>query len=1045
MPSSGATGVAVGGHNGFSRGKTIFVLAVVVGCFAVLWPRIFYPMFTASLIGDSGDEVCCDVMSEKDTNAYHLMTEICGNILRRDSKLPPPLDSGQPGKKIEISKPAANLCRNEILKQCGVDVLLLLKENAAMTKEYKKSLNQIRSFNTSHCLKISYGVDVVEEIGLARMTKGPFSSPSHMRPERHLRPELMHPALREKGQAIPSPRVPRRTIDREARPGPVPGMRPPMAQAAHVPNTPKGSGTMGIVMPMYTFGIICFFVYTLMKLVSWYFMVNVTCDYVYSCLCILFKKPADEISPPVKPQPILKDLIDPDHRKYGAYSSSEDAYPNGSERSKKVVDDYKQKEDANRRKASAGAAAGKSDTFKGRLERETVSQEEDYSKDDDGDDEKSEIHNTDSWSPNETTTSSSYEPSSSSMEQDTMILAATKKAVPPTLTVQPPTPSTPPVASEIFVEPQKIPEVATIIEHDDNKTTTTTTPGDDKTDFFVDNPPQNPSDERLTPEQLTSAALFFDETIEISDADFEHVSCPTGKLDASRHDGQQEDKIDDELSPVISATPPSPQLVEYAGSLANRILADATSDASSPAQVVTQDVLLTKPGVSDNNVSIPAAGESSRKEDVCSQESHPGARDRDATECEQGFLVENSVERGILLKIKMLELSSLKTNNVGEVEIDSLRRQLEETQLAMERMITSMGSDRLAMLAKVLKAQGVDLEQPKGSIKEENKKSEEKAKLEPERKSSVKRHPSAEKEVTFQLPEAKKPEVEDDEEEEEVEEEEEEEEEPVRPPTPPRHGGSKKSKHNQHLSPSTTTTTNESTTNHTPVLVPPELILFAQQLSSHIIQQSAAAAIALAKQASSPQSQQHREILSVLGIEETAEMESGEKWDDRTPTPTFRMATPPVPHRAPSPPEDIPSIFLEGPLPMAGQQLMVSDSQVEMEGGDYGDDYENNTAPIILSGKVTLSVISGGGGAPDEITDASSLSYDDKGKNKNKTAIKAEKGLSNARKTPASTSHKEYEDIKKAEADNDGQNNKEDTEGDISVMGKIEELPKDEE
>ncbi|XP_035710316.1 nucleolar and coiled-body phosphoprotein 1 isoform X3 [Folsomia candida] len=772
---------------------------------------------------------------------------------------------------------------------------------------------------------------------------------------------------------------------------------------------------MGIVMPMYTFGIICFFVYTLMKLVSWYFMVNVTCDYVYSCLCILFKKPADEISPPVKPQPILKDLIDPDHRKYGAYSSSEDAYPNGSERSKKVVDDYKQKEDANRRKASAGAAAGKSDTFKGRLERETVSQEEDYSKDDDGDDEKSEIHNTDSWSPNETTTSSSYEPSSSSMEQDTMILAATKKAVPPTLTVQPPTPSTPPVASEIFVEPQKIPEVATIIEHDDNKTTTTTTPGDDKTDFFVDNPPQNPSDERLTPEQLTSAALFFDETIEISDADFEHVSCPTGKLDASRHDGQQEDKIDDELSPVISATPPSPQLVEYAGSLANRILADATSDASSPAQVVTQDVLLTKPGVSDNNVSIPAAGESSRKEDVCSQESHPGARDRDAiVKAVQGILDQVSALGQQASKIETDELTKISQKN--EESRSSSKPEKE-----------------------------VDLEQPKGSIKEENKKSEEKAKLEPERKSSVKRHPSAEKEVTFQLPEAKKPEVEDDEEEEEVEEEEEEEEEPVRPPTPPRHGGSKKSKHNQHLSPSTTTTTNESTTNHTPVLVPPELILFAQQLSSHIIQQSAAAAIALAKQASSPQSQQHREILSVLGIEETAEMESGEKWDDRTPTPTFRMATPPVPHRAPSPPEDIPSIFLEGPLPMAGQQLMVSDSQVEMEGGDYGDDYENNTAPIILSGKVTLSVISGGGGAPDEITDASSLSYDDKGKNKNKTAIKAEKGLSNARKTPASTSHKEYEDIKKAEADNDGQNNKEDTEGDISVMGKIEELPKDEE
>lgn len=175
--------------------------------------------------------------------------------------------------------------------------------------------------------------------------------------------------------------------------------------------------------------------------------------------------------------------------------------------------------------------------------------------------------------------------------------------------------------------------------------------------------------------------------------------------------------------------------------------------------------------------------------------------------------------------------------------------------------------------------------------------------------------------------------------------------------------------HPQRPRPSSDTTTN----------LPRELILFAQQLSENIIQQSAAAAIAAVKQATQPQ-QGHREVLSVLGIEETAEMESGEKWDDRTPTPTFRMATPPVPHRPPSPPEEIPSIFLDGPLPSSGQQLMVSDSQVEIEGGDGDDDYENATNPIILSGKVTLSVISGGGGAPDEITDAtaSSLSNDDR-------------------------------------------------------------------
>ena len=33
----------------FGPRKAIFVLAIVIGCFAVLWPKIFYPMFTASV------------------------------------------------------------------------------------------------------------------------------------------------------------------------------------------------------------------------------------------------------------------------------------------------------------------------------------------------------------------------------------------------------------------------------------------------------------------------------------------------------------------------------------------------------------------------------------------------------------------------------------------------------------------------------------------------------------------------------------------------------------------------------------------------------------------------------------------------------------------------------------------------------------------------------------------------------------------------------------------------------------------------------------
>lgn len=33
----------------FGTGKTVFILAIVVGCFAILWPKIFYPMLQESV------------------------------------------------------------------------------------------------------------------------------------------------------------------------------------------------------------------------------------------------------------------------------------------------------------------------------------------------------------------------------------------------------------------------------------------------------------------------------------------------------------------------------------------------------------------------------------------------------------------------------------------------------------------------------------------------------------------------------------------------------------------------------------------------------------------------------------------------------------------------------------------------------------------------------------------------------------------------------------------------------------------------------------
>ncbi|XP_055916492.1 resistance to inhibitors of cholinesterase protein 3 isoform X5 [Eupeodes corollae] len=103
--------------------------------------------------------------------------------------------------------------------------------------------------------------------------------PGGLRQERpsHLHPESIYQSMKERGRAIPAtPTVP--IIERaksasnppprivEGRPGPIPGMRPPMGAGSVHQAQPKGS-SMGLIMPLYTIGIIVFFVYTIMKIV----------------------------------------------------------------------------------------------------------------------------------------------------------------------------------------------------------------------------------------------------------------------------------------------------------------------------------------------------------------------------------------------------------------------------------------------------------------------------------------------------------------------------------------------------------------------------------------------------------------------------------------------------------------------------------------------------------------------------------------------------------------------------------------------------------
>lgn len=129
-----------------------------------------------------------------------------------------------------------------------------------------------------------------------------------------------------------------------------------------------------------------------------------------------------------------------------------------------------------------------------------------------------------------------------------------------------------------------------LIQHETTTTTITTTttttiltstPCNPSFGDATDTTDATPTEHPLTPELLTSAALFFDETIE----EFENeLVSDTNKLlehPSSKEEGSQKERSRSKSgSPTLEVpptkTPPS-ELVEYAANLAQRILNDATS------------------------------------------------------------------------------------------------------------------------------------------------------------------------------------------------------------------------------------------------------------------------------------------------------------------------------------------------------------------------------------------------------------------------------------------------------------------------------------
>ncbi|GFW83325.1 RIC3 domain-containing protein [Trichonephila clavipes] len=110
------------------------------------------------------------------------------------------------------------------------------------------------------------------------------------------RPPHLHPAsMGPRGRGPPSDDVHDKFLMREGRPFPHPQARQP------VKSQPKSGGAMSIIMPIYTVGIVVFFLYTVLKLV--------------------FKKPNEG-----EKKPLIKDFhMDPEYRKFVCQQSNESA------------------------------------------------------------------------------------------------------------------------------------------------------------------------------------------------------------------------------------------------------------------------------------------------------------------------------------------------------------------------------------------------------------------------------------------------------------------------------------------------------------------------------------------------------------------------------------------------------------------------------------------------------------------------------------------------------------------------------------------------
>ncbi|KRT85825.1 hypothetical protein AMK59_1779, partial [Oryctes borbonicus] len=114
------------------------------------------------------------------------MSELCKSIIHQTD------DKPLSGKEIIIR------CKAEIQHTCGIDISAVLQEQIRLGRSIKQILSEVRSLNGSLCLKYHYGV-APWRLGVPHRITVNFTS--NVRQERppHMRPDIIHPAFRERG------------------------------------------------------------------------------------------------------------------------------------------------------------------------------------------------------------------------------------------------------------------------------------------------------------------------------------------------------------------------------------------------------------------------------------------------------------------------------------------------------------------------------------------------------------------------------------------------------------------------------------------------------------------------------------------------------------------------------------------------------------------------------------------------------------------------------------------------------------------------------